>query len=119
MFNHKKKTVNNENHVINIDNNTDYRYVSPFDFSMQDYSLVSREADREFIKKANPDDRVPDYRDSLIDADTNKFKAILEIDAIRVKEQRLNIKNGAGIQKSRAEKELTDLNSLIIEIENM
>ncbi len=119
MFKHKKKTVNNENHVINIDENTDYRNVSPFDFSIPDYSLVSREADREFIKKANPDDRVPDYRDPLIDADTNKFKAILELDAIRVEEQRLNIKNGAGIQKSRAEKELAALNNLITEIENM
>lgn len=119
MFKHKKKTVNNENHVINIDENTDYRNVSPFDFSRPDYSLVSREADREFIKKANPDDRVPDYRDPLIDADTNKFKAILELDAIRVKEQRLNIQNGAEIQKAKAEKELADLNSLITEIENM
>lgn len=119
MFNHKKKTVNNENHVINIDKSTDYRYVSPFDFSTPDYSLVSREVDREFIKKANPDDRVPDYRDPLIDANTNKFKAILELDGVRIKEQRLNIKNGAEIQKSRAEKELSDLNSLIKEIENM
>lgn len=119
MFNHKKKTVNNENHVINIDENTDYRNVSPFDFSMPDFSLVSREADREFIKKSNPDDRVSDYRDPLIDATTNKFKTSLEFEAIRVKEQRLNIKNGAGIQKSKAEKELADLNSLITEIENI
>lgn len=119
MFKHKKKTVNHENNVINIDENTDYRNVSPFEFSMPDYSLVSRESDREFIKKANPDDRVPDYRDPLIDAYTNKFKAILELDAVRVKEQRLNIQNGAGIQKLKAEKELADLNSLITEIENM
>lgn len=119
MFKHKKKTVNNENHVINIDENTDYRNVSPFDFSRPDYSLVGREADREFIKKANPDDRVPNYRDPLIDADTNKFKVILELDVIRMKEQRLNIQNGAEIQKAKAEKELSDLNSLITEIENM
>ena len=119
MFSHKKKTVNNENHVINIDENTDYRNVSPFDFSKPDFSLVSREADREFIKKSNPDDRVPDYRDPLIEVDANRFKAILEIEAIRIKEQRLNIQSGAKIQKSKAEKELADLNSLITEIENM
>lgn len=119
MFKHKKKTVNHKNNVIKIDKNTDYRNVSPFDFSMPDYSLVSREADREFIKKANHDDRVPDYRDPLIDADTNKFKAILEFEAVRVKEQRLNIQSGAEIQKSKAEKELADVNSLITEIENM
>lgn len=119
MFKQKKATVNNENHVINLDENTDYRNVSPFDFSMPDYSLVSREADREFIKKANPDDRVPDYRDPLIDADTNKFKTVLELDAIRIKEQRLNIQNGAKIQKAKAENELAGLNSLITEIENM
>ena len=119
MFKHKKKTVNHDNQVIKIDGNTDYRNVSPFDFSTQDFSLVSREADREFIKKANFDDRVPDYRDPLIDADTDKFKVILELDAIRIKEQRLNIQSGAVIQKSKAEKELVDFNSLITEIESM
>lgn len=119
MFNRSKKTVNNENKIINIDENTDYRNVSPFDFSKSDFSLVGREADKEFIKKASPDDRVPDYRDSLIDANNDKFKAILEIEAIRVKEQRFNIQNGAKIQKLKAEKELDSLNDLITEIENM
>lgn len=119
MFKRKMKTVDDDNHVIKLDENTDYRNVSPFDFSTQDFSLVSREADREFIKKANFDDRVPAYRDPLIDADTDKFKLILELDAIRMKEQRLNIQRGALIQKTKAEKELADLNSLIAEIENM
>ena len=119
MFKQKKTTVNNDNNVINLDENTDYRNVSPLDYSVYDGSIVSRESDREFINKSNPDDRTFDYRDPLIDADIERFKLILDVDAIRVKEQRVKIKNGAEIQMLKAERELASLNSLITIIENM
>lgn len=119
MFKQKKTTVNNYNNVINLDENTDYRNVSPLDYSVYDGSIVSRESDREFINKSNPDDRTFDYRDPLIDADIERFKVILDVDAIRVKEQRIKIKNGAEIQMLKAERELASLNSLITIIENM
>lgn len=119
MFKQKKTTVNNDNNVINLDENTDYRNVSPLDYSVYDGSIVSRESDREFINKSNPDDRTFDYRDPLIDADIERFKVILDVDAIRVKEQRIKIKNGAEIQMLKAERELASLNSLITIIENM
>lgn len=120
MFKQKKATVNvNNDNIINLDENTDYRNVSPLDYSVYDGSIVSREADREFVKKANPDDRTYDYRDPLIDADIERFKRVLDIDAIRVKEQRIKIKNGAEIQMLKAERELDSLNSLITIIKDM
>ena len=119
MFKQKKTTVNNDNNVINLDENTDYRNVSPLDYSMYDASMVSREADREFVKKSDPDDRTFDYRDPLIDADIERFKRVLDLDAIRVKEQREKIRDGANVQKLKAERELDSLNSLITIIENM
>ena len=120
MFKQKKATVNvNNDNIINLDENTDYRNVSPLDYSAYDGSIVSREADREFVKKANPDDRTYDYRDPLIDADIERFKRVLDIDAIRVKEQRIKIKNGAEIQMLKAERELDSLNSLITIIVDM
>lgn len=120
MFKQKKATVNvNNDNIINLDENTDYRNVSPLDYSVYDGSIVSRESDREFVKKANPDDRTFDYRDPLIDADIERFKVILDAHAIRVKEQREKIRDGATVQKSKAERELESLNSLITIIDNM
>lgn len=119
MFKQKKTTVNNNSNVVNLDENTDYRNVSPLDYSVYDGSIVSRESDREFINKSNPDDRTFDYRDPLIDADIKRFKRVLDIDAIRVKEQREKIRDGATIQKLKAERELASLNSLITIIGDM
>lgn len=119
MFKHNKTPAYNGNQIISIDENTDYRNVSPLDYSVYDASIVSREADREFVKKANPDDRTYDYRDPLIDADIERFKLVLDMDAIRVKEQREKIRDGATVQKLKAERELDSLNDLLLIIENM
>ncbi len=108
----KKRGFRKNSEKVNLDSNTDYRYIvadSPNDIK---FESINFETNLEFIEAAIPDERSSDYRDSLIDANLNEYSKYLEVSELHTISQWERIQKGAKAQKARAEEEIQLINSI-------
>lgn len=115
MFKRRKKQEEPDTGVVKINVDTDYRFISPFDAKEIDLSEISRESNMKLLNESQPDDRVPNYRDPLINAHLKEYAEYLERHKITVNRQWEEIKAGAKAQAEKRAAEIEFINSINID----
>lgn len=115
MFKRRKKQEGTDTGVVKINVNTDYRFISPFDAKEIDLSEISHESNMKLLNESQPDDRVPNYRDPLINAHLKEYAEYLERHKITANRQWEEIKAGAKAQAEKRAAEIEFINSINID----
>lgn len=115
MFKRRKKQKEPDTGAVKINVDTDYRFVSPFDAKGIDLSEISHESNLKLLNESQPDDRVPNYRDPLINAHLKKYAKYLERHKITANRQWEEIKTGAKAQAEKCVAEIDYIDSLNID----
>lgn len=106
LFRRDKRKNTAESDVLISKDTKDFRFIVPKDYPDPDFGDISRDSDAEFISKAHPDDRSPDYRVPLIDAHTEANKRIIQDHMSANIRMCQVIKSGAQAQQRRVESDL-------------
>lgn len=103
---------NESENTIKLNEDTDYRYVSPLNAEKIDLSMINHVTNFEFLNEAQPDDRTPDYRDPIIMAQLKCYAKYLELHRLQAIKQWDDIKNGAAVQANKVQAEIDYIDSL-------